>query len=111
MDDDPQQCQLSSGCPIPADLVIHSIRRQTMTSKVVAGFPEAIIPNCPSLMIAGILGCLISAQFGGLGILTFVQVATLGVSAASLCEYQTERGLWMFALLLLVAWVVYTLLG
>ena len=75
-----------------------------MTSKIIAGLPEAIIPNCLLMMIAGILGCIVTAQFGGFGILTFVQVATLGVSAASLSEYRTDRGLWMFALLMLVIW-------
>ncbi len=75
-----------------------------MPSKIIAGLPESIIPNCLSLMITGILGACITAQFGGFGILTFVQVATLGVSAASLSEYQTERGLWMLALLMLVSW-------
>ncbi len=59
-----------------------------MPSKIIAGLPESIIPNCLSLMITGILG-LALPPVRRLWNLTFVQVATLGVSAASLSEYQT----------------------
>lgn len=75
-----------------------------MASKIIAGIPEAIIPHSLEFMITGVLGCCIASQFGGFGVLTFVQVATLGFSAASLEEYQTDRGLWMLAILMLVIW-------
>lgn len=75
-----------------------------MASKIISGLPEAIIPHSLAFVITGVLGCCIASQFGGSGILTFVQVATLGFSAASLDEYQTDRGLWMFAILMLVIW-------
>ncbi|MCA9195384.1 MAG: hypothetical protein KDB03_26615 [Planctomycetales bacterium] len=82
-----------------------------MPSKIIAGLPGSIIPNCLPLMIAGMLGCFITAQLGGFGILTFVQGAILGVSAASLREYQTDRGLWMFSVLMLVIWGALYALG
>lgn len=55
-------------------------------------------------MLTGFAGFLVSSQFDGYGILTFVQIGVLGVSAAALSEYRSECGLWMLALLMLLIW-------
>lgn len=72
--------------------------------QLLRGDPEAITRSLPLVMLPAILGCFVIAQFGGFGILTCVHLFAFSVSAASMSEYKTERGLWMLALLFASLW-------
>lgn len=66
--------------------------------------PEAILRWFPLLMLLAIASLVLSFQFGGLGILSSVHLFIFAVSAASMQEYKTEKGLWMLALTFAVLW-------
>ncbi len=77
---------------------------------ILRGDPEAITRRLPLMMLPAILVCFASAQFGGVGILTFAHLFGFAVLAAAMTEYRTEKGLWMLALLFAVIWSAFIVL-
>ena len=66
---------------------------------ILLGDPEATTRRLPILMLPAVIACVITAQFGSFGILTFVHLFGFAVLAAAMREYKTDKGLWMLALL------------
>ncbi|MEQ1826005.1 MAG: hypothetical protein ABL921_08655 [Pirellula sp.] len=71
---------------------------------ILQGDPEAITRRLPLVALPAIIACIVTAQFGGFGILTFVHLFAFAILAASMTEYKTEKGLWMLALLFAGIW-------
>ena len=71
---------------------------------ILHGDPEAITRRLPIMMLPAIVACFVSGNLGGVGMLTCVHTFGFAVLAASLTEYKTEKGVWMFALLFAAIW-------
>jgi hypothetical protein len=71
---------------------------------ILLGDPEAITQKLPIVALPAIIACVVTAQFGGFGILTFVHLFAFAILAASMTDYKTEKGLWMLALLFAAIW-------
>jgi hypothetical protein len=68
----------------------------------IRGEPSTIICLGAPLMIGGLMMAVICAHLEIPGLLTAVYAVMLGASAGCLIDWQTERGLWMFAALFIV---------
>ncbi len=58
---------------------------------ILLGDPEATTRRLPILMLPAVIACVITAQFGGFGILTFVHLFGFSVLAAAMGEYKTDN--------------------
>ena len=64
------------------------------------------------VLLVGLVSLAVWYRTGGPGLLTGMALCMLGASSGSVRQYDTEAGLWMFALLVLVFaagfWVLFT---
>lgn len=65
--------------------------------QILRGDAEAVVHWAPFLTIGGFGIAGLSIAFDDHGIITGFFLAALGVSAAGLSEWRSERGLWMLA--------------
>ena len=71
-------------------------------SPLLRGDPAVVINYAPHLIVGGLVLIGLSLVLDGFGVITGIIAAGLGVAAAGLTAWRTERGLWMLAVVLLL---------